>query len=69
MHLKAKPNSALRNMASAPASLSLTGPINDQMAYPRVGHIIMTEDGIVTDIRTGKSVNNVESYGIRAPNC
>jgi len=46
------------------AKLGLTGPINDKMAY-RVFGFYHTEDGIVKDIRTGKTVNNVESYGLR----
>jgi iron complex outermembrane recepter protein len=47
------------------AKLGLTGPINDKLAY-RAFVYYQTEDGIVRDIRTGKTVNNVESYGVRA---
>ena len=42
----------------------LTGPINDKLAFRMFGYY-HTEDGIVRDIRTGKTVNNVESYGVR----
>lgn len=45
--------------------LGLTGPLNDRMAY-RVFGYYHTEDGIVRDIRSGRTVNNVESYGVRA---
>jgi iron complex outermembrane recepter protein len=45
--------------------LGVTGPINDKLAYRAFGYY-HTEDGLVTDIRTGKKVNNVESYGLRA---
>ncbi len=44
--------------------LSLSGPINDKMAFRVSGHY-QKEDGIVRDIRTGKTVNNSESYGVR----
>jgi iron complex outermembrane recepter protein len=45
--------------------LGFTGPINDKLAYRIFGYY-HTEDGLITDIRTGKKVNNVESYGLRA---
>jgi iron complex outermembrane receptor protein len=44
--------------------LMLTGPISDRMAF-RVFGYYHTEDGIVRDVRSGKTVNNVESYGVR----
>lgn len=44
--------------------LMLTGPLSDQLAF-RVFGYYHTEDGIVRDITTGKTVNNVESYGVR----
>ncbi len=47
------------------AKLGVTGPLNDRLAY-RVFGYYQTEDGLVTNIRTGKKVNNVESYGVRA---
>lgn len=46
------------------AKLMLTGPISDQLAF-RVFTYYSTEDGIVRDIKTGKTVNNSESYGVR----
>lgn len=47
------------------AKLGITGPISEKVAF-RVFGYYHTEDGIVRDIRTGKTVNNVESYGVRA---
>jgi iron complex outermembrane recepter protein len=44
--------------------LGLSGPIGDNLAFRIFGYY-HTEDGIVQDIGTGKSVNNVESYGVR----
>ncbi len=44
--------------------LMLTGPINDKLAFRLFGYY-HTEDGIVKDVGTGKTVNNVESYGVR----
>jgi iron complex outermembrane recepter protein len=46
------------------AKVGFTGPINDKLAY-RVFGYYHTENGIVRDIRTGKTVNNAESYGLR----
>jgi iron complex outermembrane recepter protein len=46
------------------AKLMLTGPISEQLAF-RVFGYYHEEDGIVRDIKTGKTVNNVESYGLR----
>jgi iron complex outermembrane recepter protein len=46
------------------AKLALSAPITDQFAFRLFGYY-HTEDGIVRDIRTGKTVNNVESYGLR----
>jgi iron complex outermembrane receptor protein len=45
--------------------LGMSGPLGDRLAY-RVFGYYQTEDGVVTDIRTGNTVNNSESYGVRA---
>ncbi|MFM6853425.1 MAG: TonB-dependent receptor [Sphingopyxis sp.] len=45
-------------------TLMLTGPINDQLAFRAFGYY-RTADGQVTNITTGDSVNNIESYGFR----
>ncbi len=47
------------------AKLGVSGPLGDKFAYRAFGYY-HTEDGIVRDIGTGKTVNNVESYGVRA---
>ncbi|URW75098.1 TonB-dependent receptor [Sphingomonas donggukensis] len=44
--------------------ISVTGPINDSLAYRAFGYY-RTRDGVVTNIATGKSVNNSEGYGFR----
>lgn len=46
------------------AKLTLTGPINDQLAFRLFGYYLH-EDGVVKNIATGQTVNNVESYGFR----
>jgi iron complex outermembrane recepter protein len=46
------------------AKLGVTGPLGDRLAYRLFGYY-HTEDGVVRDIGTGKTVNNVESYGLR----
>lgn len=46
------------------AKLGLTGPINDKLAFRVFGHYY-TEDGLVTNVLTGRKVNNVKSYGVR----
>ncbi|PKB13495.1 iron complex outermembrane receptor protein [Novosphingobium kunmingense] len=46
-------------------NLMLTGPITDQLAF-RVFGYYHTEDGVVRDIKTNKTINNSESYGVRA---
>ncbi|MEY2943588.1 MAG: hypothetical protein RLY97_1602 [Pseudomonadota bacterium] len=46
-------------------TLMLTGPINDKLAF-RVNGYYRAEDGVVTNIGTGKTVNNATSYGVRA---
>jgi iron complex outermembrane recepter protein len=46
------------------AKLGITGPLGDRLAYRLFGYY-HTEDGVVRDIGTGKTVNNVESYGLR----
>lgn len=45
-------------------NLSLTGPINDKLAF-RVSGYYRHEDGIVINLANQQPVNNVESYGIR----
>jgi len=47
------------------ARLGISGPIGDRMAY-RVFGYYHAEDGVVSDIRTGNTINNAESYGVRA---
>ncbi len=47
------------------ARLGISGPIGEKMAY-RVYGYYHTEDGVVTDIATGNTINNAESYGVRA---
>lgn len=42
----------------------LTGPINDRLAY-RVSAYAKSADGVVTNVATGKTVNNSEGYGAR----
>jgi iron complex outermembrane receptor protein len=46
------------------ASLMLTGPINDTLAY-RINGYYHTDDGVVRNIANNKTVNNAESYGAR----
>jgi iron complex outermembrane recepter protein len=46
------------------AKLGVSGPLSDRLAYRLFGYY-HTEDGVVRDIGTGKTVNNVESYGLR----
>ncbi len=46
------------------ANLMLTGPINETLAY-RAFAYYRTNDGEVTNVATGNTVNNVESYGLR----
>ena len=45
-------------------SMMLTGPLNDQLAYRAFGYY-KRADGQVTNIATGKTINNVEGYGFR----
>jgi iron complex outermembrane recepter protein len=45
-------------------ALTLTGPINDKLAFRAYGYY-RSNDGQVTNIATGKSVNNVLGYGFR----
>lgn len=47
------------------AETTLTGPINNNLAY-RVFAYYRTNDGLVKQITTGDTLNNVESYGTRA---
>jgi iron complex outermembrane receptor protein len=46
-------------------TLTLTGPINDKWAY-RVFGYSRSNDGQVTNVATGKTVNDVKSSGLRA---
>ncbi len=46
------------------ASLMFTGPLSDQLAVRAYGYY-GKRDGKVINIATGKTVNNVESYGFR----
>lgn len=46
-------------------ALTLTGPISNTLAY-RVYGYYRHEDGVVRNIATNSTVNNVESYGVRA---
>jgi iron complex outermembrane receptor protein len=45
-------------------TLMLTGPISDTLAFRAFGYY-KTSDGQVTNVATGKSVNNAEGYGFR----
>ncbi len=46
------------------ATLMLTGPVNDKIAY-RLYSYYKTADGQVTNVATGKTVNNVKGHGVR----
>jgi iron complex outermembrane recepter protein len=46
------------------SSVMLTGPINDSLAY-RASAYVKSADGVVTNVATGKTVNNSEGYGGR----
>jgi len=46
------------------ASLMLTGPLNDRLAYRAFGYY-KSADGQVVNVATGKTVNNIEGHGFR----
>ncbi len=46
------------------AKVGFTGPIGEGIGFRLFGYY-HTEDGVVRDVRTNKTVNNAESYGIR----
>lgn len=45
-------------------NLILTGPLTPNLAFRAAGYY-RRNDGLVTNVATGKSVNNVEAYGFR----
>ncbi|MFM5885025.1 MAG: TonB-dependent receptor, partial [Novosphingobium sp.] len=63
--LEGKAELAVAEHGEYAGNLMLTGPISDQLAF-RVFGYYHTEDGIVRDIKTNKTINNAESYGVRA---
>jgi iron complex outermembrane receptor protein len=46
------------------ANIAVTGPLSDKVAF-RLNGYYRHEDGIVINVANGKTVNNVESYGLR----